>query len=277
MLSVGDYNKLRLDRFVEFGAYLDDGDRGILLPKRFVPQGVDVGDELDVFVYHDSEDKLIATTQKPIAKVNEIAYLKCVSTTASGAFLDWGLMKDIFVPKSKQKSLMVQGEYYFVKIYIDEQTGRVAANEKIDFLLQNENLTVKELEPVHVLLYRESNIGYVCIVNHQHLGVLHFNEVYKRIYLGDALEGFVKKIYPETNNLDIVLGKVGYQKVEDETEKILRLLQENDGYLPYHDKSDPEDIYNYFGMSKKVFKMTTGNLYKKKLIEFTSTGIKSVS
>jgi uncharacterized protein len=274
MVKVADYNSLRVDRLVEFGAYLDDGDKGILLPKRFVPDNCDIDDVLDVFIYHDSEDKLIATTQKPYAIVNEIAYLKVVSTTSYGAFLDWGLMKDIFVPKSKQQDAMYKDQYYFVKIYIDEQTGRAAATAKIDHLIQNENLTVKELEPAHVRIYRETHIGYVCIINHVHEGVLHFNEVYKKIYIGDALEGFIKKIYPETNNMDIVLGKMGYQKVEDETEKVMRLLQENDGYLPYHDKSDPEEIYSYFGMSKKVFKMTTGNLYKQKKIEFTQTGIK---
>jgi uncharacterized protein len=276
MIKVADYNLLRVNRFVEFGAYLDDGDKGILLPKRFVPENCDVGDELEVFIYHDSEDKLIATTQKSLAKVNEIAYLKVISTTAYGAFLDWGLMKDIFVPKSKQKEPMYKDQYYFVQIYIDAQTGRAAATAKIDYLLQNENLTVQELEMVHIQIYRETPLGYSCIINHQHEGLLHFNEVYKKVFIGDALEGFVKKIYPETNNIDLVLGKIGYQKVEGETEKILRLLQENDGYLPYHDKTDPEEIYNYFGMSKKVFKMTTGNLFKQRKIEFTKTGIKLV-
>jgi predicted RNA-binding protein (virulence factor B family) len=276
MIKVADYNTLRIDRFVEIGAYLDDGDKGILLPKRFVPENVDIGDEIEVFVYYDSENRLIATTQKSFAKVEEIAFLKVVTTTNQGAFLDWGLMKDLFVPKSKQKSTMYKDEYYFVKIYIDEQTGRAAAQEVSDAIMQNETLTVKELEPVHIRIYRESNIGYVCIVNHQHEGLLHYADVFKKLYIGDAFEGFVKKIYADTNKLDIVLGKAGYKKVEDETEKILRLLIENDGYLPYHDKSLPEEIYDYFGMSKKVFKMTIGNLYKSKKIEMTQTGIKLV-
>jgi uncharacterized protein len=274
MIKVADYNTLRVDRLVDFGAYLDDGDKGILLPKRFVPENVDIGDKLEVFLYHDGEDRLIATTQKPFAKVNEIGYLKAVSTTNQGAFLDWGLMKDLFVPKSKQKDMMYKDEFYFVKIYIDEQSGRAAATEKIDFLLQNDNLTVKELEPAHIRVYRKSEIGYVCIINHQHEGILHNNEVYRNINIGEVYEGFVKKIYSETNKIDVVLGKKGYEKVEDETGKILRLLQENEGYLPYHDKSAPEEIYDFFGMSKKVFKMTTGNLFKQRKIEFTKTGIK---
>jgi predicted RNA-binding protein (virulence factor B family) len=274
MIQVADYNTLRIDRFVEIGAYLDDGGEGILLPRRFVPENAEIGELLEVFIYHDGEDRLIATTQRPFAKSGEIAYLKVVSTNNQGAFLDWGLMKDIFVPRSKQKELLYKDAWYFVKIYIDEKTGRAAATQKIDFLLQNDTLSVKELDPVHAMVYRESDLGYVCIVNHEHEGLIHYADVFKRLYIGDTLEGFVKKVYPETNKLDIVPGKKGYEKVEGETEKILRLLQENEGYLPYHDKSAPEAIYDYFGMSKKVFKMTTGNLFKQKKIEFTKTGIR---
>ncbi len=276
MIKVAEYNTLRLDRFVEFGVYLDDDDKGILLPKRFVPDGVRVNDNLDVFIYHDSEDILIATTQKPFAIVNEIGYLKVVSTTPQGAFLDWGLMKDLFVPKSQQQVPMIRDEYYFVKLYIDAQTGRVAASSKIDSILQNENVALKELEPVHLRIYRESNIGYMCIVNHQYEGILHYGDVFQKVYDGDAYTGYVKKIFADTNNIDVMLGKPGYQKVEGEAEKVLRLLNENNGYLPYHDKSAPEDIYDFLGMSKKVFKMTIGNLYKSKKIEMTQTGIKLI-
>lgn len=277
MIQVAAYNTLRVDRFVDFGAYLDDGDKGILLPKRFVPTNCAIDDMLTVFIYHDGEDKLIATTQKPLATIGQIAYLKVVSTAAFGAFLDWGLMKDIFVPKGKQKDTMYKDNYYFVKLYIDEQTGRVAATEKIDVLLQNETLTVKELDTVTVTIYRQTNIGYACIVNHTHIGLLHFSDVFKPIEIGETYPAFIKKIYDESNNLDIVLGKKGYQKVEDETEKILRLLHENNDYLPYHDKSAPEEIYSFFGMSKKVFKMTTGNLFKQRKIIFTATGFQLVT
>jgi uncharacterized protein len=276
MIKVAEYNNLRVDRFVDFGAYLDDGDRGILLPKRFVPEGVQIDDMIDVFIYHDGEDKLIATTQKPFVKVNEVGYLKVVSTTAQGAFLDWGLMKDLFVPISQQLTTMYKDAYYFVQLYIDAQTGRVAAHSKIDALLKNDSCTIKELEPVHLRVYRESNIGYMCIVNHQYEGLLHYGDVFQKVYDGDAYTGYVKKVYADGNKLDVMLGKPGYQKVEDEAEKILRLLNENSGYLPYHDKSLPEDIYDYFGMSKKVFKMTVGNLYKSKKIEMVQAGIKLV-
>ena len=170
--------------------------------------------------------------------------------------------------------MRVKGEY-LVKIYIDEQTGRIAATEKFESGLHNEHLTVKEKELVELLIYRKSDLGYVVIINNQHLGLLHFNEVFREINIGDRIEGFIKTILPE-NKIDVLLGKPGYDRVEGQTERILDLLRDNNGYLPYNDKSDPEDIYSFFGMSKKTFKMATGNLYKKKMIEFTKTGIKSV-
>lgn len=274
-IQVGQYNTLKANRKVDFGFYLDDGAEGILLPKRFAPRNMRVGDEVNVFIYHDSDNRLIATTQKPHAVVGEIALLKCVSVTRQGAFLDWGLMKDLFVPKSKQLGGMREGAEYLVKLFIDEQTGRVAATEKIEQLLSNDELTVKEKDIVDLLVYRESELGYVMIINNRHTGVLHSNEVYTTLRVGDKLQGFIKTIRPD-NKIDVVLGKPGYQRVEDESGKILRLLDENNGYLPYHDKSDPQEIYDFFGMSKKTFKMTTGNLYKQKKIEFTQTGFKKL-
>ena len=273
MVKVGDYNVLRVVRAVDFGFYLDDGAEGILLPKRFTPEGLSTGDEVKVFVYHDSEGRLIATTQQPKGTVGEIVKLKAVTVTNQGAFLDWGLMKDIFVPKSKQLSGMRQGAEYLVKIYLDEQTGRVAATEKIEPFLSNENLTVKEKDLVDLIVYRRTDIGYLVIIDNKHTGVLHFNEIYRNIEVGDKLKGYIKTIRPE-NKIDVVAGKPGYNRVEDEAEKILRLLIENNGYLPYHDKSGPEEIYSFFGMSKKAFKMATGSLYKQQKITFTKTGIK---
>jgi len=276
MIKVGEYNDLKVLRQVEFGLYLEGTEEGILLPKRFVPPGTKVDDTLHVLVYHDSENRLIATTQKPIGVVGEIVRLRCVDVTPAGAFMDWGLMKDLFVPKSRQLMGMRKGGEYLVKIYVDEQTGRVAATEKFDYSLSNEELTVKEMEIVHLTAYRRTDLGYVMIINHKHTGLLHFNEIYRSITVGDSFEGYIKKIYPEENKIDVVLGRPGYQRVEAETDKILRLLQENNGYLPYHDKSDPEEIYQFFGMSKKTFKMSIGKLYKDKKIELTKTGIKAV-
>ncbi len=273
MIKVGQYNTLTVQRLTDFGLYLDDGADGILLPKRFVPEGAKPGDTLDVFIYHDGEDRLIATTQKPHAVVGEIAYMKVVNATPQGAFLDWGLMKDLFVPRSKQVSFMRVGAHYLVRLYIDEQTGRTAATEKIDQFLSNDVLTVKEKDIVHLTVYRRTDIGYVVIINHLHTGVIHHNEIYRNISAGDSFEGFIKTIRPG-NKIDVVAGKPGRARVETETEKILRLLQENNGYLPYYDKSSPEEIYDVFGMSKKTFKMAIGGLYKQKKIELVSAGIK---
>lgn len=273
MIKVGEYNILKVLREVDFGFYLDDGAEGILLPKRFVPEELKVGDEIKVFIYHDSEGRLIATTQHPKGGVGDIVKMKAITVTNQGAFLDWGLMKDIFVPKSKQLSGMRQGADYLVKIYIDEQTGRVAATEKIEPFLSNEHLTVKENDSVDLTVYRRTDIGYLVIINNIHTGVLHFNEIYQNIGVGDKMKGFIKTIRPN-NTIDVVVGKQGYERVEDEAGKILRLLNENNGYLPYHDKSDPEEIYDFFGMSKKAFKMATGNLYKQQKITLTKTGMK---
>jgi predicted RNA-binding protein (virulence factor B family) len=275
MIRVGEYNKLVVQRIVEFGVFLDDGKEGLLLPKRFVPARTKAGDMITAFVYHDSEDRLIATTQKQKGIVGEIVLLTAVTVTQQGAFLDWGLMKDLFVPRSKQLSGMRVGGEYLVKIYIDEQTGRVAATEKLEPLLSNDEITVKEKDIVQLTVYRKTDIGYVVIINNLHTGVLHANEVYRNIDIGDRFEGFIKAIRPD-NKIDVAAGKPGYQRVEDETAKILRLLKDNNGYLPYYDKSSPEDIYSFFGMSKKTFKMTTGNLYKQKKILLTETGIKLV-
>ena len=275
MIKVGEYNKLKVIREVAFGLFLDDGGEGILLPKRFVPPGAKLDDELTVFIYHDGEDRLIATTQQPKGVLGDIVKLRTVSINPQGAFLDNGLMKDLFVPKSKQQRGMIPNGEYLVKIYLDEQTGRLAATEKIDSYLNNDELTVKELEEVDLVVYRRTDIGYVVIINNLHTGVLHHNEIYRSISTGDRFKGYIKKIYPD-NLIDVAAGKSGYQRVEDETGKILRLLQENQGFLPFHDKSDPEAIYDFFGMSKKTFKMTVGNLYKQRKVEFVDGGIRSV-
>ena len=273
MVKMGEYNILKVIKEKSMGVFLDDGENGILLPKRFVPAGTAIGDELKVFLYHDGEDRPIATTQQPLGILGDIVKLKVVSTNHQGAFLDWGLMKDLFVPKSKQANFMrVNGEY-LVKIVMDEQTVRLAATEKLDPFLSNETLSVKEKDVVNLLVYRRSDIGYVVIINNVHTGLLHFNEVYRPIEIGDRFPGFIKNILPE-NKINVVAGKPGYTRVEDESEKVLRLLNENNGFLPYHDKSSPEEIYSFFGMSKKTFKMTTGKLYKLRKVELTKTGVK---
>ena len=273
MVRMGEYNLLKVIKVKDMGVFMDNGEEGILMPKRFVPPGTRVGDQLNVFLYHDGEGRPIATTQKPLGVLGDIVRLRAVSITPQGAFLDWGLMKDLFIPKSGMISFMRPMGEYLVKIVMDEQTGRVAATEKLERFLSNETLTVTEKEDVDLLVYRQTEIGYEMIINNRHKGMLHANEIYRPIEIGDRFPGFIKKILPE-NKIDVAAGKPGYQRVENESEKILRLLAENNGYLPYHDKSSPEEIYEFFHISKKTFKMTTGNLYKQKKIIFTETGIK---
>jgi hypothetical protein len=275
MVKIGEYNVMKVIKEKAMGVFLDDGDAGILLPKRFVPRGAKLGDELKVFLYHDGEDRPIATTQKPFGVLGDIVKLKVISVTNQGAFLDWGLMKDLFIPKSKMKNFMIPNGEYLVKIVMDEKTERLAATEKLEPFLSNENLTVKEKDVVNLIIYRRTDIGYEVIINNIHKGILHNNEIYRNISIGDHFEGFIKNILPE-NKIDVAAGKSGYNRVEEETEKMIHLLNENGGYLPYHDKSSPEEIYSFFGMSKKTFKMTIGNLYKQHKISFTQTGIQLI-
>jgi predicted RNA-binding protein (virulence factor B family) len=283
MIHIGEYNELKVRKELAFGLILEDGRDGILLPKRFVPRGARIGDTLKVFLYHDGEDRIIATTQHPKGILGDIVKLTVVNVTPQGAFLDWGLMKDLFVPKSKQLIGMRTNGQYLVKIYLDEQTGRLAATEKIESFLSNETLDVKEKDLVNLTAYRSTDIGWVVIINNKHTGVLHSSEIFRDIEIGDQFPGFIKKIYPADTTpsgetqIDVVAGKPGYERVEDATDKVLRLLKEHNGRLPYHDKSGPEEIYSFFGMSKKTFKMTTGRLYKERKIRITESGIELIS
>jgi uncharacterized protein len=260
MVKTGDYNTLRVLRKVDFGVYLDDGEAGILLPKRYVPEGLNEGDDIEVFVYHDGEDRLIATTDKPFGVVGDILKMKAVSVTEQGAFMEWGIMKDLFVPKSKQIQGMLPKGEYLVKIYRDDQTGRAAASERVEEFLHNDYITVKEGDEVDLIVLRRTDIGYLMIVNNVHTGVLHMNEVFRPIGVGDKFKGFVKKVTHD-NKIDVVAGKMGYNRV---------------GFLPYHDKTDPEEIYLFFAMSKKTFKMTMGNLYRERKISFEEGGIRLI-
>jgi predicted RNA-binding protein (virulence factor B family) len=273
MVQVGQYNTLQVVKEVDFGMYLDGGADEILLPKRYVTEGLKPGDEVTVFIYHDNDGRLIATTLHPFAVVGDIAMMEVGDTNAAGAFLKWGLMKDVFVPISHQEKRMKPGDKRLVRLFIDEKTGRVTGTEKIDKYLSNYELTVAEHDPVDLVVFQKTEIGYKVIINSKHLGVLHYNEVFKELEIGDKVKGFIKHIRPD-NKIDVSLGTKGYTRVPEEEERILTLLRNNSGYLPYNDKSDPEAIYSYFGMSKKTFKMTLGALYKKRMITFTQTGTK---
>ncbi len=275
MVKIGEFNELKIIRQAPMGFFLEDGGDGILLPKRYVPPGKDIGDTVRVFVYHDGEDRLIATTQTPKALVGDFVKLRVKTVTPQGAFLDMGLMKDLFVHSSKQVNTMRINCDYLVYVYLDEQTGRLTGTEKVDYFLSNDDLTVAEMDLVDLTVLRRTDIGYVVIINNKHTGVIHFNEIYRDIQVGDKFKGFIKKI-TDDNKIDVAAGKPGYGRVEDETEKVLRLLKENKGFLPYNDKSNPDDIYTFFAMSKKTFKMATGNLFKQRKIAFEKDGIRMV-
>ena len=253
--------------------YLDGGADEILLPKRFVPDNLKVDDDISVFIYHDNEGRLIATTQHPYAIVGEIAMLEVADVNTAGAFLKWGIMKDVFIPISLQERRMKVGDRRLVRLFIDEKTGRVTATEKIDKYLSNYELTIKETDPVDLVVYQKTEIGYKVIINSTHMGVIHFNEVFRDLEIGEKLKGFIKHIRPD-NKIDVSPGTKGYTKVLGEEDRILSHLKDNSGYMPLNDKSSPEEIYSTFGMSKKTFKMTLGALYKKRLITFTQTGTK---
>lgn len=261
---------------VDFGAYLDGGAEGeILLPKRYVPKGLQAGETLEVFIYHDGEGRLIATTERPKAVVGDIAVLEVKDTMHQGAFLEWGLMKDLFLPLSQQTNVLYKGMRIPVLVYRDEQTGRVAATQKFQHQLKENAVTLKENDSVNLLVTRQTELGFEVIVNAQHIGLIHFSDIFYEMKVGERLKGFVKRVLPE-GKLDIMPGERGYKRVENETEKILRLLSENGGYLPFYDKSSPEEIYDFFGMSKKTFKMAVGNLYKSGRISLAQAGIQLI-
>ncbi|GAA4449133.1 CvfB family protein [Rurimicrobium arvi] len=274
MIQAGLYYMLPVVKTVDFGAYLDGGESGeILLPKRWVPGDLKAGDSIEVFIYHDNEGRLIATTDHPKGVVGDIVMLEVKDIMHQGAFLDWGLMKDLFIPLSQQTSVLYTGMKIPVLIYIDEMTGRVAATEKFQQQLKHNPVTVQQNDAVNLLVTRKTELGYEVIVNSSNIGLIHFSDVFYELKRGDRLKGFVKAVLPE-GKLDIMPGERGYKRVETEADKVLRLLAENDGYLPYHDKSEPDEIYDFFGMSKKTFKMVIGGLFKAKKITLERSGIK---
>lgn len=276
MLEAGIYHTLRTVKAVDFGWYLDGGDAGeILLPKRFAPEDLKAGDELEVFIYHDSDNRLIATTQRPKGIVGDVVALEAVGKTGQGAFLDWGLMKDIFLPLSQQVSRIYEGGKYLVRIYRDEQTGRVAATERFGGAFTNEPLTVQEGEAVELTVWAPTDLGYRVIVNNRHTGLLYSGDVHEALEPGEKLQGYIRTVRPD-GKLDVAPGIRGHGRVTVGTDRILEALADAGGYLPYNDKTPPEVISQVFGMSKKVFKMAVGALYRERKIELTQTGIKQV-
>lgn len=264
MVDLGNYNELVIAREVDFGVYLTSEDGDILLPGKYVPEGAKVGDKLRVFVYRDSEDRMIATTLEPYATINEFACLTCTDVTPFGAFLDWGLEKDLLVPLHNQKNKMQVGRKYCVYIYLDETSDRVVATSKLGKYLHNEDIRLNEGDEVQLLVAGLTDIGIKVLINSEYMGILYKNEVFQDLRIGDKTTGYIKLIRPD-NKIDVTLRKPGANQKEEKDEaadKILRLLQQGSGWLPISDNSTPEDIYQTLGMSKKTFKRAIGGLYK---------------
>lgn len=274
MLQIGKYNTLRVVKLVSFGVYLDGGEgKEILLPTRYVPKGMKVDDEIQVFVYHDNEGRLIATTLRPKAVVGEFAFMRVKSVNDTGAFLDWGLMKDLLVPFKEQKMTMREGKWYLVYVHLDHLTGRIVASARIEKFLGNVPPVYQLNQEVDLLVADDTEIGYKVIVDNLHWGMIYHNQVFQRLERGEHLKGYVKEVR-EDDKLDISLQPLGYQKIDGISQRILNALQMKEGFLPVHDKSDPEEIYSLFRCSKKAFKQAIGSLYKQRLITIEKEGIR---
>ncbi len=269
-------NSLRVIKMPSVGCYLDGGEHGeILIPRRYVPEDTKVDDMLDVFIYFDSEDRIIATTEKPKLMLGEIAMLKAVSVTHAGAFLDWGLSKDIFVPFREQKQKMEVGNWYIVALYIDHESNRLAASAKIEKFLDNTPPDYSVGQEVDLLIYNQTDLGFSVIVNNAHWGVIYNNELFRHLNRGKKLKGYIKKVR-EDDKIDIILQRPGYENIDSTSKNILDRLEKNNGFLPLTDKSQPEEIYILLGISKKVFKKAIGGLYKSKLIALEDKGIRLI-
>lgn len=276
-IQPGKYNTLRVVKILDFGIYLDGGDMGeILMPTKWVPQGTQPEDMLEVFIYFDSEDRPIATTTKPKATVGEFAWLRVKAVDRIGAFLDWGLDKDLLVPFKEQNAKMEEGRFYLVYLYVDPRSKRIAASAKLEKYLDIEPAEYEPNQPVDLIIWSGSDIGYRAIVNQNHTGLLYHNEIFRDLRPGQHVKGFVGQIRPD-GKIDLRLEKTGYLNVIDEyAGRILDALKQNDGFLPLSDKSEPEEIYRQLQMSKKNFKKALGNLYKQQLVLLAPQGISLV-
>lgn len=275
-VAVGRFNTLRVVRTVDFGYFLDGGELGdILMPAKYATNGIGVGSMVDVFVYSDSEDRLIATTEKPYAQVGEFAYLTVKSVSRFGAFLDWGLLKDLLVPYGEQRSRMEEGKSYVVYIYLDSTKKRIAATEKINRFLDNVAPRYEMGDEVDIMITEETDLGYKAIVNNLHSGIIYHSSVYSRLKTGYRCKAYVQKVR-EDDKIDLTLQKIGFAKAADLSGIIIQRLQEHGGRMAVGDKSDPEIIKFAFGCSKKAFKMAIGSLYKQGRIIIGDEEIKLV-
>jgi predicted RNA-binding protein (virulence factor B family) len=276
MVMIGRINNLTVIKMREYGAHLDGGEDGdVILPIKSVPAKCQPGDEVEVFVYVDREDRLRATTRKPKAVAGQFAKFPVVARSSGGAYLDWGMQKDLFVPKSEQLVKMEEGRSYVVFITLDEKTDRIVASSKLDKYLSQQPPEYSEGEEVDLIIYDRTDLGYKALINQTHGGMLYRNEVFRKLEIGQELKGYIKKIR-EDFKIDLSLQQAGYKAVDDTTKTILETIKDHGGRIAVTDKSPPEEIYALFGVSKKVFKKAIGGLYKRRLISIDPKGIKLV-
>ncbi|MFP3861265.1 MAG: S1 RNA-binding domain-containing protein, partial [Bacteroidales bacterium] len=266
MIEPGKYHTLKVVRSSDQGFYLTKGEEdAILLPNRYTPAGLQIDDEIDVFVYTDSQGRLIATTLKPKLTLHEFALLHVTSITKFGAFMDWGIAKELLVPFREQEKRLQEGDSAVTYLFYDEVSERLVGSTKIRKFLDNEDISLEVDEQTDILVYEQTDIGYKCIVNNQYEGMIYENEIFQQINIGDKLIAYVKKVRSD-GKIDLQIQQPGYSKVAPNAEKILQHLKANNGWLPLTDKSEPEEIKAKFNMSKKTFKKAVGYLYKKQLI-----------
>lgn len=271
MAQLGRINTLKINRKSDFGLYLiDEEGNEILLPNRYVAPDMHIGDEIDVFVYKDSEDRITATTETPKAQVGEFALLRVVATNSAGAFLDWGLPKDLLVPFREQKMRMQTGRSYIVYVYVDYNSDRIVASAKIDKFLDNRPADYHQGDPVEILIAQRTDMGYKVIIDNLHSGIIYHNEIFKEINIGDRMEAYIKSVR-EDGKIDVTLADRADRRTMELADKILMHLMSHGRRMALTDKSSPEAIKAAFECSKKDFKKAIGHLYKKKLINLSPT------
>lgn len=266
MAKIGKINRLEVVKTVDFGVYLDGGELdNILLPKRYLPEQCEIGDYVEVFIYLDSEDRLIATTEHPMVMVGQCAHLKVVEVNPIGAFLDWGLPKDLLVPFNEQSKRMEVGQSYTVFIYLDPHTNRIAASCKLNKFLSDKSIYFKPNQAVDLLICQRTDLGYMAVINDSHLGLIHNSEVFQQISCGQKLPGYIKAIRAD-QKIDLCLQRQGQEARDELSQQILSDLKESGGSSELTDKSPPEAIYKKYGVSKGSYKRALGALYKQRLI-----------
>ena len=271
-LKVGRYNHLIVESRSDFGLYLSSDEDRVLLPNKYVSDHLTIGDALDVFIYTDSEDRLVATTLRPAGIVGDFAFLKAKDITSFGTFMEWGLEKDLLVPKNEQQDRMVPGKKYLTKICLDNETQRVYGTTQISVNCDKNIKDLKVGQPVDLIIHSITKIGITAVIDNRYFGMLYLNETYQDLSIGDTCTGYIMRVR-EDKKIDLTLKKPGYMSVEVSARKIVSILKEAGGFIPCHDKSSPENIKTIFSMSKKEFKRAVGGLYKKGVLELKKNGI----